>query len=61
MHMTENDEVITEEAARILGVTPSTVSRMVARRTLTPSRKAPGLRGAMWFRRADVETVAASR
>jgi excisionase family DNA binding protein len=61
MHMTDRDEVLTQEAARILGVSKATISRMVERGTLTPSRRVSGIRGAMWFRRADIETVAASR
>jgi excisionase family DNA binding protein len=53
------DEVWTAEAAQLLGVSQSTVLRMVARGTLTPSHKAPGKRGAFAFNRTEVERAAA--
>lgn len=54
------DELLsTQDVADLLGVTPSTISRRVATGELTPAMKAPGIRGAMFFRRADVETLGA--
>ena len=56
-----DDEITTREAAEILGVKPQAIAKMVRRKTLTPSRQAPGPRGAFWFHRTDIETVAATR
>jgi excisionase family DNA binding protein len=56
-HMADNDTVFTAEAATILGVSQSTVLRMVDRGDLSPVVKAPGLRGAYGFLRADVEAL----
>ena len=48
----------TAEVARIYGCDVRTVHRLVARGRLTPAIKAPGLRGALLFRRADVLALA---
>lgn len=53
--------ITTAEAARILRVTPSGISRMVARGDLEPVMKLPGLRGAFLFERADVDALIAER
>ncbi|MDO5633293.1 MAG: helix-turn-helix domain-containing protein [Micrococcus sp.] len=47
----------TSQAASILGRGISTVHDMVTRGDLTPRLKSPGLRGAMFFSRADVEAL----
>lgn len=49
------DLIGTSEVARILGVDRSTVTRRVARGDLAPATRAPGHRGALLFRREDVE------
>ena len=50
-----NDEFVsTLETARLMGLSPSGVSRRVRRGVLKPVTKAPGVRGAYFFRRADV-------
>ena len=51
----------TAEAARVLQVSPSAVSRMVTREELVPAFKAPGVRGSMFFDPAVVEKLAARR
>jgi DNA-binding transcriptional MerR regulator len=48
----------TSEAASILQCDVRTIHRLVRRGQLTPTLKAPGLRGAYMFRRADVEALA---
>jgi hypothetical protein len=53
--------VFTAEVAHMFDVTPSGISRMVKRGALTPVQRAPGSRGALMFRRADVETLASER
>ena len=55
------DLLPTSEAAALLRCTPSTVARMAAAGTLPVAVRAPGERGALLFRRADVERVAAQR
>ena len=57
--MTENDvdEITTNQAARLHGVSVATITRMVARGELHPVSKRPGLRGAFTFRRRDVEAL----
>lgn len=54
------DEITAREAAELLGVTVSTISRWAtpAQPRLTPSRKLPGQTGAYLFRRRDVERLA---
>lgn len=56
--MTHPDLLPTSEVARIYGCDVRTVHRMVAKGTLTPAIKAPGLRGALLFRREDVFAAA---
>lgn len=58
-----NDQQLTPtvEAARILDVHTATVHRLVERGDLVPAVKAPGIRGAMMFRPADVERLARAR
>jgi excisionase family DNA binding protein len=56
----DEDLITTRQAAEILRVSPSTVLRMVNRdRSLTPTVRAPGLRGALLFRRSDIEALGA--
>jgi excisionase family DNA binding protein len=47
----------TRDVADRLGVTPSTVSRLVARGDLTPVFKLAGPRGAFLFRPADIDQL----
>lgn len=49
------DLIGTLEVARMLGVDRSTVTRRVAKGDLDPVTRAPGHRGALLFRREDVE------
>ncbi|AKI28634.1 hypothetical protein GMA5_20 [Gordonia phage GMA5] len=50
--------ISSREAAEILGVDPSTITRMVHRGQLEPASKAPGLRGAFMFDETLVESMA---
>lgn len=63
--MTDTDTatrpVFTTEAAKLLGVTPSGISRMVKRGALAPVQRAPGQRGAFLFDRSEIERLAAER
>jgi len=54
-----SDLLTSAEVCAQLGVDRSTLSRWVASDRITPAIKAPGLRGAMFFRPADVEALAA--
>lgn len=56
-----SDLLNTRQAAEILGESVSTVTRLANDGTLRVHVKAPGLRGAMLFRRSDVERLAAKR
>jgi excisionase family DNA binding protein len=51
----------TDEAARILEVERSTVTRWAQAGTLTPAYKMTGLRGAYVFARADIDALKAER
>lgn len=51
----------TAQVAAQLNITPSGVSRMVARGTLEPARKAPGIRGAYFFTPEAVAQAQAQR
>lgn len=56
------DDVIgSSEATQILNVDKSTLSRWVASGLISPLKQFPGRTGAMVFRRADVEKLAAER
>lgn len=44
-----------------LGIDRSTLSRWVAAGTITPALRAPGKFGAMFFRPADVDQLAADK
>lgn len=55
---TTPDLIPTSEVARIYGCDVRTVHRLVQRGRLTPAIKAPGLRGALLFRRSDVLALA---
>lgn len=48
------DLVPTSEVARIYGCSVKAVHRLVAAGKLEPAFRAPGIRGALMFRRADV-------
>lgn len=56
-----SDQMTTAAAARRLGTSPRTVSRLVQRGHLTPAHQLPGPRGAFLFDVAEVERVAAER
>ena len=53
-----DDLIPTAEAADILGRDVATIARWVRNGQLTPAVKAPGLRGARFFRRSDIEDFA---
>ena len=58
--MSNTDELCpTAEVAERLGVSIKTAHRLVARGDLVPVAKIPGIRGAFFFRRSDVEALAA--
>lgn len=58
--MTTDDLMPSSEACAALGgIHPGTLSRWVAAGRITPALRAPGLRGAMFFHRSDVEALAA--
>lgn len=58
---TTPDLLTAAEVARIYGCHVRTVHRLVERGDLPVAVKAPGLRGAKFFRRADVLALAAAR
>lgn len=58
---TTPDLITAAEVARIYGCHVRTVHRLVERGDLEPAMKAPGLRGALFFRRNDVLRLAAER
>lgn len=51
----------TREAAELLGVSRTTIRHMIERGDLAPVLQGPGIRGAQFFDRADVEALAAAR
>jgi excisionase family DNA binding protein len=60
--MTSLDLVGTAEAARMLGhVDKSTITRWVHDGRLEVAHRLPGKHGALLFRRADIEALAAER
>lgn len=52
------DLIGTAEASKLTGLDKRTIQRMVIRGELTPAHKMDGLRGALVFRRVDVEALA---
>lgn len=56
-----SDLLNTKQAAEIIGESVSTVTRLANKGKLRVHVKVPGLRGAMLFRRSDVERLAAKR
>ena len=58
---TTPDLIPTAEVARIYGCDVRTVHRLAARGVLVPAIKAPGLRGALLFRRQDVLAAALAK
>lgn len=59
--MPNPDLIPTADAAQILGCHVRTVHRFVESGDLKPAVRMPGLRGALMFRRADVERLAKRR
>lgn len=57
-NLSPDDLMPTSEVAETLGCTVKTIARWVSDGRLTPAAKAPGVRGAMFFRRSDVEDFA---
>lgn len=55
--MTET--ITTSEAAEMVGVNVQKFFRLVAAHDITPALEAPGLRGAKFWHRSDVEKLAA--
>lgn len=54
--MTQTEIIGTAEAARLLGVSPVTITRWAADGTLPPAGKLAGKNGAFLFTRATIET-----
>lgn len=54
---TSTDFMSSAEACELLSVDRSTLTRWVAAGLIRPAMKAPGLRGAYFFERAEVERV----
>lgn len=52
---TQETLLTTQEAASRLGVSVQTVARWVNEDKLRPALKAPGVRGALFFRQEDVD------
>lgn len=57
---TTADLIPSAEVCSELGITPSTLSRWAASGRIAVALKAPGLRGGMFFSRAEVERVKAA-
>lgn len=56
--MSPDDLITTREAMDVLGYAdPSSITRAVAERKLTPARKLPGRTGAYLFDRAEVQRL----
>jgi predicted site-specific integrase-resolvase len=53
----DSDLLTTSEAADLAGVAVSTFHGWVYAGRIVPAMKAPGLRGAKFFRRSDVEAL----
>ena len=61
MHNQSPQQLIpTAEVCAELGITPSTLSRKVKRGLITPAVKGAGIRGPMWFTRAEVDRIKAA-
>lgn len=58
--MPEPDLLSTVEAAAIIGVERSTLSRWIDSGRIAPALKLPGINGAHLFARSEVDRVAAS-
>jgi predicted site-specific integrase-resolvase len=55
--MSDTDLITSTQAREILGVSQSTLSRWVADGKLAPTVQGAGVRGPMFFDRADVESL----
>lgn len=55
--MSNDDLLATVEAAQVIGVERSTLSRWIDSGRITPAHKLPGVNGAHLFRRSEVERV----
>lgn len=55
------DQIFSEEACRILGISRATLTRWVARGDLKAAGRLAVANGAFYFDRAEVERVAANR
>lgn len=58
-HIVTSAVILTTEAAQVLGVSKATIQRWAKSGRLEPVGKGEGLRGALIFRRSDVEALAA--
>lgn len=56
-----DDEIVSSEACKILGVDRATLLRWVAAGDVSTTRKLPGRTGAYLFRCADIQRLAAKR
>jgi predicted site-specific integrase-resolvase len=59
--MHQNDLISAREAAIILSINRATVHRWIEQGLVPVAVKAPGIRGARMFHRADIEALAAKR
>lgn len=57
--MPTDDLIGAAEAAEVIGIDRSTLTRWVAAEKITPALRMPGQSGAMLFRRAEVQALAA--
>lgn len=51
----------TRDVVKRLGLSTSTISRLVQQGALQPAIRGDGIRGGMWFRAEDVENYALAR
>ena len=62
MHPSDDDLLGSDEAARIIGVSRTTLRRLVDSRDIEPARTAPGgPHGSRLFKRSDVERIKSHR
>lgn len=54
------DTITSAEAANVLGVNPQKFHRLVATHGIAPALEAPGLRGAKFWLRRDIDRLAAA-